>query len=51
MGVLEETDTLAVRTIDFGLADVDDLGVLIEFGIVELGVQAQDYGGGFLHYK
>ena len=40
VGVLEETDTLAVRTIDFGLADVDDLGVLVEFGVIELGVQA-----------
>jgi hypothetical protein len=44
--VLEETDALAVGAVDFGLADVDDLGVLVEFGVVELGVQAKNHGGG-----
>ncbi len=46
MRVLEETDALAVGAVDFGLADVDDLGVLVEFGVVELGVQAKNHGGG-----
>ena len=50
VGVLEETDALAVGAVDFGLADVDDLGVLVEFGVVELRIQAKDNGGGFFDH-
>lgn len=35
MGVFEEADTLTMRTIDFSLSDIGDLGILEEFWGVE----------------
>ena len=42
MGILEETNATAVRTIDFGLAKVDDLCILEEFRSVKSGLDSQD---------
>ena len=41
--VLEETHALAVGAVDFCLAQVDYLSVLVEFWVVECGVHSQHY--------
>ena len=43
MGVFEEADTLTMRTIDFSLSDIGDLGILEEFW----GVEGSWYEGDF----